>query len=74
MNDLHLPQGPTRDLAAFNLPFTMVIFGITGDLAQNKLVPALFSLYHQKLLPDRFSIIGFSRRQMTHDELRNFFC
>jgi glucose-6-phosphate 1-dehydrogenase len=73
MIDPQLPQGPNRDSEAFNLPFTLVIFGITGDLAQNKLMPALLSLYQQKLLPDRFSIIGFSRRQMTHDELRNFF-
>jgi glucose-6-phosphate 1-dehydrogenase len=73
MNDLHKPESPAQYSTAFTTPFIMVIFGITGDLAQHKLIPALFSLYQQKMLPDRFSIIGFSRRQMTYDEIRNFF-
>jgi glucose-6-phosphate 1-dehydrogenase len=54
-------------------PFAMVIFGVTGDLSQNKLLPALFSLFKQKLLPEEFSIIGFSRREMSSEELKNFF-
>jgi glucose-6-phosphate 1-dehydrogenase len=54
-------------------PFVMVIFGVTGDLSQNKLMPALFSLFQQKLFPGDFSIIGFARRGMSHDDLRNFF-
>ncbi|MEK7502196.1 MAG: glucose-6-phosphate dehydrogenase, partial [Patescibacteria group bacterium] len=56
-----------------NSPFVMVIFGATGDLAQNKLVPALFALFKQKKLPDVFFIIGFSRRDYSDDEFRDHF-
>lgn len=51
----------------------MVIFGATGDLTQNKLIPALFSLFKQKVLPKDFFIIGFSRREISDEDFRNFF-
>lgn len=51
-------------------PTIFVIFGITGDLAARKVLPALLSLYSKKLLPTRFAIIGFSRRSFTRDEFR----
>lgn len=53
-------------------PTIFVIFGITGDLASRKLIPALLSLYTKKLLPARFAIIGFSRRMFTREEFREF--
>ena len=53
-------------------PTIFVIFGITGDLAARKLIPALLSLYTKKLLPPRFAIIGFSRRVFTREEFREF--
>src|ERR1035437_7642233 len=56
-----------------NSPFVMVIFGVTGDLAQNKLMPALFSLFKQKILPQDFFIVGFSRKDMSDDDLRHHF-
>jgi glucose-6-phosphate 1-dehydrogenase len=59
--------------AAVSAPFSMVIFGVTGDLTQNKLMPSLFSLFRQGLLPEEFSIIGFSRREISDEELRNYF-
>lgn len=54
-------------------PFVMVIFGATGDLARNKLVPALDSLYMQNLLGDKFFIIGFARRPLNDKEFREMF-
>ncbi|MCB0307528.1 MAG: hypothetical protein KDI38_27435, partial [Calditrichaeota bacterium] len=36
-------------------PCILVIFGASGDLTKRKLVPALFDLYRQKLLPERFA-------------------
>lgn len=51
-------------------PFVMVIFGATGDLARNKLIPALFSLYQQKKLGDNFYIVGFARREFTDEAFR----
>ena len=54
-------------------PFIMVIFGATGDLAQHKLIPALFSLFKEKQLPEEFFIIGFSRREFKEEEFQNYF-
>ncbi|MBU6426784.1 glucose-6-phosphate dehydrogenase [Patescibacteria group bacterium] len=51
-------------------PTIFVIFGITGDLAARKLLPALIGLYAKKLLPDRFCVIGFSRRSFSREEFR----
>jgi glucose-6-phosphate 1-dehydrogenase len=53
-------------------PTIFVIFGITGDLAQKKLIPALLSLYVKKELPRRFSIIGFSRRHFSREDFRQY--
>ncbi|HYM65180.1 MAG TPA: glucose-6-phosphate dehydrogenase, partial [Candidatus Sulfotelmatobacter sp.] len=54
-------------------PFIMVIFGATGDLAHNKLIPSLFSLFKKHMITSEFLIIGFSRRDVTDEEYRNFF-
>jgi glucose-6-phosphate 1-dehydrogenase len=51
-------------------PCAIVIFGASGDLTKRKLVPALFRLYEEKLLPEEFAIVGISRSAMTHDEFR----
>lgn len=56
-----------------NSPFAMIIFGATGDLAQNKLIPALFALFTQNALPEEFFIVGFSRRDFSDDEFRDYF-
>jgi len=44
-------------------PLLLVIFGISGDLAHRKLMPALASLFANGHLPDSFSIVGVSRRK-----------
>ncbi|HEX7973679.1 MAG TPA: glucose-6-phosphate dehydrogenase [Anaerolineales bacterium] len=48
----------------------IVIFGAAGDLAWRKLVPALYNLFLEKWLPDRFSILGLDRKPMSLDEFR----
>ncbi len=48
-------------------PFVFVIFGATGDLAQHKLLPALFSLYKHGQLGEKFYIVGFARREFTDE-------
>lgn len=50
-------------------PAIIVIFGITGDLAQRKLLPALYHLFKDKLLDERTVILGISRREITAKEL-----
>ena len=52
-------------------PTIFVIFGITGDLAAGKLLPALLALYSKRMLPPHFAIIGFSRRAFTREEFRD---
>ncbi len=51
-------------------PFTMVIFGGTGDLSQRKLLPTLFHLCKDQNLPDEFSIIGFASSERSDEEYR----
>ncbi len=47
---------------------TLVIFGITSNLAHIKLIPSLFTLSKQHLLPPDASIIGVSRSVRDHSE------
>ena len=42
----------------------LVIFGATGDLTARKLVPSLFSLMNQNLLPEQFVLLGVGRGAM----------
>ncbi|MEK7534403.1 MAG: glucose-6-phosphate dehydrogenase [Patescibacteria group bacterium] len=51
-------------------PFVMIIFGATGDLSRNKLMPALFSLFKQRQMSGQFFIVGFARRPFTDEEFR----
>ncbi|HSW47991.1 MAG TPA: glucose-6-phosphate dehydrogenase [Candidatus Saccharimonadales bacterium] len=51
-----------------NSPFIFVIFGATGDLAQHKLIPALFKLYKQGELGKDFFIVGFARREFSDQQ------
>src|SRR3954469_13649026 len=48
----------------------LVIFGASGDLTQRKLIPALYSLAHDGLLPTGQTIIGFARPDFTDDAFR----
>jgi glucose-6-phosphate 1-dehydrogenase len=51
-------------------PCTLVIFGASGDLTARKLVPALYHLHEEKLLPDPVRIIGFARREKSDESWR----
>jgi len=51
-------------------PCTLVIFGATGDLTHRKLIPALYSMSHQRLLPPNFAIVGFARRDWNDETFR----
>jgi glucose-6-phosphate 1-dehydrogenase len=50
-------------------PVILVIFGITGDLAKRKVLPALYHLCHDNLLPDGTKIVGISRRDIAKEEI-----
>ena len=47
-----------------------MIFGGSGDLAQRKLIPALYNLALQRLLPATFSIVGTARKPLSHEQYR----
>ncbi len=51
-------------------PLTVVIFGASGDLAQRKLLPALYHLYLEGRLPERFAIVGYARTPYSNEEFR----
>ena len=53
-------------------PFDLVVFGATGDLAQRKLIPALFHRDEAGQLPPEAKIIGTSRRELSDDAFRAF--
>ncbi len=50
-------------------PVTIVIFGGAGDLAHRKLLPALYNLHVDGLLPPRFAVVGVGRKAMTDDDV-----
>src|SRR6185369_14569123 len=51
-------------------PCILVLFGASGDLTKRKLIPALYNLVREKLLPDEFVVIGFARRDTSTDDFR----
>jgi glucose-6-phosphate 1-dehydrogenase len=51
-------------------PFVFTIFGASGDLAKEKLFPALYTLMHQDRFPNDFYIWGYSRTKKTHKQFR----
>ncbi|MBB6214434.1 glucose-6-phosphate 1-dehydrogenase [Anaerosolibacter carboniphilus] len=53
-----------------DLSCTMVIFGGTGDLAHRKLLPAIYNLQYEKLLPENFTVIVVGRREKTDEDYR----
>ena len=48
----------------------LIIFGASGDLTKRKLIPALFELYIQNLLPENFAVLGVSRSVFSDEEFR----
>ena len=51
-------------------PCVVVIFGASGDLTKRKLVPALYNLAQERLLPSEFAVVGVARKQVGDEEFR----
>ena len=49
-------------------PCGVVIFGVTGDLATKKLMPAIYDLANRGLLPANFGLVGFARRDWADED------
>ena len=68
-------RNPLRDKQDKRLPRIagpcgMVIFGVTGDLARKKVMPAIYDLANRGLLPPTFSLVGFARRDWETQDFR----
>ena len=66
----HNPLRDPRDkrLPRIAGPCSLVLFGVTGDLARKKLMPAIYDLANRGLLPPGFSLIGFARRDWADQD------
>ena len=53
-------------------PSSMVMFGVTGDLARKKLLPAIYDLTHRGLLPPSFGLVGYGRRDWSDDDFADY--
>ncbi|WP_062292206.1 glucose-6-phosphate dehydrogenase [Demequina phytophila] len=78
-------NNPLRDPRDRRLPRIagscgLVMFGVTGDLARKKLMPAVYDLANRGLLPPAFALTGFARRdwdeqdfaQVVHDSVKKY--
>ena len=64
------PTTPAETIDKNLASCSFVLFGATGDLTRRKIVPALFSLAVQGLLPKSFTIVAFARRDKTDESFR----
>ena len=61
-----------RRLARIAGPSALVFFGVTGDLARKKLLPAVYDLMNRGLLPPSFGLVGYGRREWSDDDFRAY--
>ena len=50
---------------------TLIIFGGSGDLARRRLIPALYNLLLDGVLPANYAVIGLGRKEMTDEKFRD---
>jgi glucose-6-phosphate 1-dehydrogenase len=62
----------TLDHRAIPQPVTVVIFGGAGDLAHRKLLPALYNLHVDGVLPHGTAVVGVGRKELSDDQYREF--
>ncbi|MDQ1742782.1 MAG: glucose-6-phosphate 1-dehydrogenase [Pseudonocardiales bacterium] len=71
-----LRANPLRDARDRRLPrvpepCALVVFGVTGDLARKKLLPAIYDLANRGLLPADFVLLGFARRDWEDEDFES---
>jgi glucose-6-phosphate 1-dehydrogenase len=52
-------------------PCSIVFFGATGDLMKRMLMPAMWNLRLEDMLPSNYAIVGYSRTEMSDDAFRD---
>ena len=73
LHEMAASRNPLRDARDRRIPrvagpCVLVMFGVTGDLARKKLMPAVYDLANRGLLPPGFSFVGFARRGWAHED------
>ena len=73
LHEMSEPRNPLRDPRDRRIPrvagpCVLVMFGVTGDLARKKLMPAIYDLANRGLLPPGFSFVGFARREWEDED------
>ncbi|MGC1176789.1 MAG: glucose-6-phosphate dehydrogenase [Candidatus Saccharimonadales bacterium] len=63
------PQQHTGESSTDAVGPVIMVFGVTGDLSRRKILPALYHLLDQGLLPPDTKIVGISRKPLDVDEL-----
>jgi glucose-6-phosphate 1-dehydrogenase len=66
LNPLRDPRD--RRLSRVAGPSSLVLFGVTGDLARKKLMPAIYDLANRGLLAPSFALVGFGRREWNDEQ------
>ncbi len=51
-------------------PTVMVIAGASGDLTGRKIIPAIYNLFLDHSLPERFRVVGAARTRFSDEEFR----
>lgn len=72
LQDLPNPLAESTRIEKLPEPCAMVIFGASGDLTKRKLIPAVFDLARQGLLPSGFIVVGVGRTPMTDEAFRTY--
>lgn len=62
---------PAAHRTAATQSCTVVIFGASGDLTRRKLLPALYNLLLDGLLPDHFAVLGLGRKNLSDEDFRS---
>ncbi len=73
MTDTAVLTNPLREgmrIRKTPAPCAMVIFGASGDLTARKLIPALYYLHCERLLPPGFSVIGCAKTPYSNEKFR----
>jgi glucose-6-phosphate 1-dehydrogenase len=73
LHEMSASRNPLRDPRDRRIPrvagpCVLVMFGVTGDLARKKLMPAVYDLANRGLLPPGFSFVGFARRDWMDED------
>lgn len=70
MLETHSPDLKAKKLRSEVPPTAIIIFGASGDLTSRKLIPAIYNLAFDSLLPKHFYLIGYGRKQMSNETFR----